>query len=75
MPPQQRTIDALGLISITIKRQITNVLKFQEVMNKQVLQYLCAQVQEWKHSETDLSGNVKVRIMSGKKILKISEGP
>lgn len=28
MPPQRRTIDALGLISIIIQRQITNVLKY-----------------------------------------------
>jgi len=31
-----------NVVSVIVKRQICNVLKYEEVMNKQILQNLCA---------------------------------
>lgn len=43
-------------------------------MNKQVLQFLCAQVAEWKQTGFGIQNFVKIRVESNSKILKITEG-
>ena len=58
-----------NVVTILVKRQICNILKYEEVMNKQILQTLCAQVQEWKLAEQQ---NIRIRVESNLKILKIS---
>lgn len=43
-------------------------------MSKQVLQFLCAQVAEWKQTGFGIQNFIKIRVESNSKILRISEG-
>lgn len=55
-------------------RPIGNLQKYRDVMNKQVLQYLCAQMSDWKQTNKQLLEHLKIRIQSNQKLLRVSEG-